>query len=179
MLGNICYTWFPWFSGLLPKNLVHYLVKSRIIREQLPAYLNYGGGIPRKWVGNQKVFKKRFGQHLMGRKCQLRLGRWSKKDTNLWMTPYELVSSLQRHFIVYQGRHGEFEPDKALYSTPNFFDWLFLIRAYWNPKSRQGPGLGGLASRGSPVRAYCTSPNAKCLNPRSNIGIFGWIFGWF
>ena len=44
MLGNICYTWFPWFSGLLPKSLVHYLVKSRIIREQLPAYLDYGGG---------------------------------------------------------------------------------------------------------------------------------------
>ena len=29
-----------------------------------------------------------------------------------------------------QGRHGEFEPDKAQYSTPNFFDQLFLIRAY-------------------------------------------------
>ena len=24
-------------------------------------------------------------------------------------------------------------------STPKFFDLLFLIRAYWNPKSRQGP----------------------------------------
>ena len=32
-----------------------------------------------------------------------------------------------------------------------FFDRLFLIRAYWNPKSRQGPGLGGLASDGGPV----------------------------
>ena len=30
----------------------------------------------------------------------------------------------------FQGRHGEFEPGKALYSTPNFFDRLFLIRAY-------------------------------------------------
>ena len=29
-----------------------------------------------------------------------------------------------------QGRHGEFEPGKAQYSTPNFFDQLFLIRAY-------------------------------------------------
>ena len=29
--------------------------------------------------------------------------------------------------------------NKAQYSTPNFFDRLFLIRAYWNPKSRQGP----------------------------------------
>ena len=34
---------------------------------------------------------------------------------------------------------------------PKFFARLFLIRAYWNPKSRQGPGLGGLASRGGPV----------------------------
>ena len=41
-----------------------------------------------------------------------------------------------------QGRHGEFEPGKAQYSTPNLFDQLFLIREYWNPKSRQGPGLG-------------------------------------
>ena len=24
------------------------------------------------------------------------------------------------------------------YSTPNFFDWLFLIRVHWNPKSREG-----------------------------------------
>ena len=38
-----------------------------------------------------------------------------------------------------QWRHSKFEPDKAQYSTPNFFDRLFLIRAYWNPKSRQGP----------------------------------------
>ena len=105
----------------------------------------------RKWVGNQKVVKKRFGQHLLGRKCQLRLGRWSKKDENLWTTPYGLLSSLQLHFIVYQGRHEEFEPDKALLIFyPNFF-WLFLIRAYWNPKSRQGPGLGGLAIRGGLV----------------------------
>ena len=39
---------------------------------------------------------------------------------------------------------------------PNIFDQLFLIRAYWNPKSRQGPGLGGLASRGGPgPRCLC------------------------
>ena len=29
-----------------------------------------------------------------------------------------------------QGRHGEFEPGKVQFSTPKFFDWLFLIRAY-------------------------------------------------
>ena len=46
------------------------------------------------------------------------------------------------------GRHGEFEPGKVQYSTPNFFDRLVLIRAYWNPKSRQGPVLGCL---GGPV----------------------------
>ena len=38
-----------------------------------------------------------------------------------------------------QGRHGKFEPGKAQYSTPIFFDQLFLIRAYWNPKYTQGP----------------------------------------
>ena len=49
-----------------------------------------------------------------------------------------------------QGRHGEFEPGKAQHSAPIFFHRLFLIRVYWYPKSRQGPGLGGLASRGGP-----------------------------
>ena len=29
-----------------------------------------------------------------------------------------------------QGRHSEFEPGKAQYSTPNLFDQSFLIRAY-------------------------------------------------
>ena len=47
-----------------------------------------------------------------------------------------------------QGRHGAFEPGKALYSTPNFFDWLFLIRAYKNLGKAQA--FGGLASRGGP-----------------------------
>ena len=36
-----------------------------------------------------------------------------------------------------QGHNGQFEPGKFQYSTPTFFDWLFLIRAYWNPKYRQ------------------------------------------
>ena len=29
---------------------------------------------------------------------------------------------------------------------PNFFDQLFLMKTYWNPKSRQGPSLGGRGS---------------------------------
>ena len=48
--------------------------------------------------------------------------------------------------LAYSGRYGEFEPDKAQYSTPNLFDQLFLIT-----RSKQGLGLGGLASRGSPA----------------------------
>ena len=52
-----------------------------------------------------------------------------------------------------QGRHGKFEPGKVQYSTQKIFDRLFLIRAYWNQKSRQGSGLGGLSSRGGPE--YC------------------------
>ena len=52
--------------------------------------------------------------------------------------------------LLLQRCHGEFEPGKAQYSTSNFFDRLFLIRAYLNPKSRQGPGLGSLAIRGAP-----------------------------
>ena len=49
-----------------------------------------------------------------------------------------------------QGRHGEFELGKVQYSTPNFFDRLFLIRAYFKPKSRQGPNLACLPCRGGP-----------------------------
>ena len=62
-------------------------------------------------------------------------------------------SAIDREFFtrILQGRQGEYEPGKAQYSTPNIFDQLFLIRAYWNPKSRQGPGLGGFASRSGPV----------------------------
>ena len=52
---------------------------------------------------------------------------------------------------LHQGRHGEFELGKAQYSTPYFFDRLFVIRADWNPKSRQDPGLRGLTSRGGPL----------------------------
>ena len=50
-----------------------------------------------------------------------------------------------------QGCHGEFEPGKAQYSTPNFFDRLSLIRAYLNLKSRERPGHGGFDSCGSPA----------------------------
>ena len=52
---------------------------------------------------------------------------------------------------MWQGRHGEFKPGKVQYSTPKFFDQLFLIRAYWNPKSREGPNLPWLPCRGGPV----------------------------
>ena len=58
-----------------------------------------------------------------------------------------------------QGRHGEFEPGKVQYSTPNFVDRLFLIRAYWNPKSWQGPILGCLGCRGgAALSIYLCSP---------------------
>ena len=61
-----------------------------------------------------------------------------------------------------QGCHSKFEPGKAQYSTPNFFNRLFLIRAYWNPKS--SPGFGGLASRGAPDPvASMWHPNSACF----------------
>ena len=53
--------------------------------------------------------------------------------------------------LFIQGRHDEFEPGKVQYSTQIFFDRLFFIRMYWNPKSRQGPNLACLAYRGGPV----------------------------
>ena len=69
-----------------------------------------------------------------------------------WSSPRKVKHlRMARAMFTFQGRHGKFEPSKAQYSTPNFFDRLFLIRAYWNPKFRQGPGLGGLASHGAPA----------------------------
>ena len=66
---------------------------------------------------------------------------------------------------ITQGRHGEFEPGKSQYSTPNFFDQLFLIRAHLNPKSRQGPGLGGLASRGGPADLKLPGKEPSLFSP--------------
>ena len=46
-----------------------------------------------------------------------------------------------------QGRHGEFEPGKVQYSTQNFFDRLFLIRATQNlGKDQTLPALPAVAS---------------------------------
>ena len=46
--------------------------------------------------------------------------------------------------------------NQTQYSTLNFFDQSFIIKGYSNPKSRQGPGLGALASRVAPVMIYST-----------------------
>ena len=43
-----------------------------------------------------------------------------------------------------QGRHGEFKPDKAQYSTPNFFDRLFFIKVYWTQNLGKVQALGAL-----------------------------------
>ena len=50
----------------------------------------------------------------------------------LYLEQYEYSTVLILGYILNvlcrQGRHGEFEPDKAQYSTPNFFDQPILIR---------------------------------------------------
>jgi hypothetical protein len=48
---------------------------------------------------------------------------------------------------------------------PKFFDRLFLIRVYWDPKSRQGQGLGGLASCGGPEKEGWKQQVIHRLNP--------------
>ena len=48
-----------------------------------------------------------------------------------------------------EGSHDKIEPSKVQYSTPNYFDQLFFIIVYWNPKSKQGPNLACLACRGA------------------------------
>ena len=58
----------------------------------------------------------------------------SNQKTEINFTQWRAKFCFTNSYVQCQGRHNEFEPDKALYSTPNF----------WNPKSRQGPGCGGL-----------------------------------
>ena len=105
----------------------------------------------KKWSKNSDVF---YGRPFCQVALVIRIKIWID-----WGWSFHLTA-----LIYTQGRHGEFEPGKAQNSTPNFFDRLFLIRAYWNPKSRQGPGLGGLASRGGPafLSWYCLSCTMKC-----------------
>ena len=45
---------------------------------------------------------------------------------------------------------------------PIFFDWLFLMRAYWNPKSRQGPGAPWGPCQ--PWRPCMTKPGGNRVN---------------
>ena len=45
-----------------------------------------------------------------------------------WQGCRVLISFTAENRVGSQGRHGKFDPDKAQYSTPNFFDLLFLIR---------------------------------------------------
>ena len=47
---------------------------------------------------------------------------------------------------------GQFDQGMAQYSTPNFFDQLFLIGTYCNPNSKKRLDLEGLAGRGNPER---------------------------
>ena len=71
--------------------------------------------------------------------------KFGKKGLSKKIGPINLSNTIET-----SKNFKEFEPHKAQYSTPNLFDWLFIIRAYWNPESRQGPGLGGFASHGGP-----------------------------
>ena len=50
-----------------------------------------------------------------------------------------------------QGHHGEFEPGKAQYSTPNFLTGCFLKQHIETQNLGKAQSyLGGLASRGAP-----------------------------
>ena len=62
-----------------------------------------------------------------------------------------------------QGCHDEFEPGKALYSTPIFLTGCFLWEAYRNPKSRQGPGLQPLVTVNKKFLLYFYENPSKVL----------------
>ena len=78
-------------------------------------------------------------------------------------------------YIVYSGPPRRIWARQGPTFYPNFFDQLFLIRAYWNPKFRQGPGIGGLSNRGGPAITLSDPPNSGSrgeggLSPSSNEG---------
>ena len=62
-----------------------------------------------------------------------------------------------------QGLHGEFEPDKAHSTEVGEICPPCLDRVNCNPKCRQGPGLGGLSSRG----AHSANFDEKVHKPKS------------
>ena len=76
------------------------------------------------------------------------------------------------YIVATQERHGEFEPGKAQF----FFDRLFFIRAYWKPKSRQGPGLGG-ALPAVAALLHMWRPSADLLTSLSK-GSGAWLLLW-
>ena len=88
--------------------------------------------------------------------------QWSncKHEIQWFTTPSTLLHCTE------QGRHGEFEPGKAQYSTPIFFDQLFFIRVYWNSKSRQGLGLGALPAVAALAHMYWEQWLAANLGPK-------------
>jgi len=56
-----------------------------------------------------------------------------------------------------------------------FFDRLFLIRTYWNPKSGQGPNLANLACRGGPDVSIRISDCEKNYQQRHLAGVNFWF----
>ena len=51
---------------------------------------------------------------------------------------------------MYKGLHSEFEPGKAQYSTPNFFDQLF----FETQNLRQAQALGALPAVAALIRQW-------------------------
>ena len=52
--------------------------------------------------------------------------------------------------IVFRAATANLSQERPNILPQIFFDRLFLIRVYWNPKFRQGPDIGGLSSCGGP-----------------------------
>ena len=71
---------------------------------------------------HQKNHQKESSKKFANRICQKKFG---KKGLSKKIGPINLSNTIEtsRNF-------KEFEPHKAQYSTPNLFDWLFIIRAY-------------------------------------------------
>ena len=60
------------------------------------------------------------------------------------ITFFYLETSLD--YDLTQARHGEFEPGKAQYSTPNFFDRLFLKERIETQNLDKAQALGALVA---------------------------------
>ena len=93
-----------------------------------------------------KILQQRRRETLRVARKNVRFSGLQSRNSHPWWGCQGCCKVIYPRYYNHQGRHGEFEPGKFQYSNPNFFDRLFLIRAYWKPKLGALPVVAPLRS---------------------------------